>query len=257
VVVSERNTLYRTYSSRLKKSALLGLKKILYKQADVVTVVSEGIKKEMIKEFSIEDHKIQVVNNPLIDASLFDLSNEPISEKYNSKFLVVAVGRFVKQKDYPTLLRAFSSFKNEVENAVLVILGKGPLLNEMKQLASNLEISNQVDFLGFDSNPYKYMSKCNLFILSSLHEGMPGVLIQALALGAVCVSTDCPTGPNELIRNEENGFLVPVGDSVKLTRRMISLSTPEYNLNEIKKNAKLSISKYEITAGVESYFKTI
>ena len=256
LIVSERNTLFRTYSSNFKKFALLKLKDILYKHADVVTTVSLGLKREVVDKFDLSEEKVKVVDNPLIDSEMRMLSDESIASKYAKKIMILAVGRFVKQKDYPTMFKAFAEVLKVHKNACLVILGKGPLMNDIKNLALRMNLQDSIDFLGFDPNPYKYMAKCDIFLLTSLHEGMPGVLIQAMALGAVSVATDCPTGPNEIITNKQNGYLVEVGNYRQVAETIIDiLNSSERNV--VSALAIESVSRYSVTNGVKSYFNAI
>ena len=124
----------------------------------------------------------------------------------------MAVGRFEWQKDYDTLLKAFKKVTQVNNNVGLFILGKGPLENHYRAMVSEMQLDDKVCFAGFDKNPFKYMANADIYVLSSRHEGMPGTLVQALACGAAAVATDCPTGPNELIVDGKNGYLIQVED---------------------------------------------
>jgi glycosyltransferase involved in cell wall biosynthesis len=129
------------------------------------------------------------------------------------------VGRLTPQKDYPTLLRAFSIFRGE-RVAHLAILGEGKDLEYLQKLAGDLGISSRVAFLGFDINPYRFMARCQVLVLSSIWEGFSIVLAEALACGAQIVSTDCPNGPAEILDHGKYGRLVPVGDAVAMAEAM-------------------------------------
>jgi glycosyltransferase involved in cell wall biosynthesis len=131
------------------------------------------------------------------------------------------------QKDYPTLLRAIA--KVNAERPVrLIILGDGEDRSRLERLASDLGISNQVDFAGFQSNPFSWMRLCDVYVMSSSWEGLPGVLLEALASGASVISTDCPTGPSEILEQGRWGHLVPVGDADAMAQKII------FTLNETK-----------------------
>jgi glycosyltransferase involved in cell wall biosynthesis len=114
------------------------------------------------------------------------------------------------------LLKAYSKLPNR-ENYRLIIVGDGPLALPLKVVAQELGISEQVDFVGYDSNPYRYMSRADLFILSSKWEGLANVLIEAMACGCSVVSTDCPYGPREILEDGKYGVLVPVEGAQELT----------------------------------------
>ena len=149
---------------------------------------------------------------------LYVLANQPIEHPWflNKKIpIILAVGRLTKAKDYPTLLRAFALISKK-KKVRLVILGEGEERKSLKNLVRGLDISENIAFLGFQKNPYKYMQKANIFVLSSKREGFPNVLVEAMACGVSVVSTDCQSGPNEIIKNGENGVLVPVGDEKTL-----------------------------------------
>ncbi|PCJ67878.1 MAG: hypothetical protein COA58_01695 [Bacteroidetes bacterium] len=258
-VVSERNSLHRTYSSIVKKKSLLSFKKRYYKQADLVTVVSREIGSEVQEVLGVNESQIRVVNNPLIGDSFFSEMQEEASfpSIETGTFNILAIGRFVKQKDYGTMLKAFNALYTNNKNVRLNILGKGPLQKDIEDLVDILGITNVVSFLGFDSNPFKYLRIADAFILSSLHEGMPGVLVQAMAAGLPVISTDCPTGPNEIIDNNKNGILIPVSDISAAHLALESLlHNPEKSM-EMGKKAALSIERYSINNGVDSYFKIL
>ena len=125
-----------------------------------------------------------------------------------------------RQKDFPTLLIAFSRLVKH-RHARLIVLGKGPLLPELLALARKLGIPGHVDFPGFVENPYAYLARARLFVLSSRHEGIGNVLVEAMACGCPVVSTDCPFGPSEILEGGRWGELVPVGDPVALAEAMI------------------------------------
>ena len=125
--------------------------------------------------------------------------------------IVVGVGRLVKQKDFCTLIRAFAIAREERE-LKLVILGEGPLRKELEKLIRDLNVKNDVWMPGFVSNPYAYMKRSDVFALSSRWEGLGVVVIEAIALGVQVVSTDCHSGPAEILDNGRYGKLVPVAD---------------------------------------------
>jgi glycosyltransferase involved in cell wall biosynthesis len=129
--------------------------------------------------------------------------------------VVVAAGRFVPQKDFPTLLRAFARVRRQ-RAARLLLLGDGPDRPEIEHLIEELGIWHDVALPGFLKNPYPYLVHAGVFVLSSGWEGLPGALIEALYCGPPLVSTDCPTGPREILKGGRYGRLVPVGDEAEL-----------------------------------------
>ncbi|MCY4489744.1 MAG: glycosyltransferase [Deltaproteobacteria bacterium] len=136
--------------------------------------------------------------------------------------VILSAGRLSAQKDYPTLIKAFSRVAEE-RPCRLIILGEGRRRRRLERLLKNLGLTDRASLPGWVDNPFAFMSRAALFVLSSRYEGLPGVLIQALACGSPCVSTDCPTGPAEILRGGELGPLVPVGDPLPLAEAMTSV----------------------------------
>ncbi len=132
---------------------------------------------------------------------------------------MLAVGKLTPQKDYDTLLRAFARVR-EKHPVRLVILGEGQEEGRLRSLAAELGIAEQVQLPGHVDNPYAYMRQASMFVLSSAWEGCPNVLLEALACGSPVVSTDCPSGPKEILANGKYGKLVPVRDEAALASAM-------------------------------------
>jgi glycosyltransferase involved in cell wall biosynthesis len=133
----------------------------------------------------------------------------------------LGAGRHTQQKDFPTLIKAFSKVRQNTK-CRLCLLGKGELSDEYVALADRLGIEDSFELLGYVDNPYKYMRGADLFVLSSIWEGFGNVIVEAMACGTPIVSTDCPSGPAEILDEGEYGSLVPVGDSEKMAEAIIS-----------------------------------
>ena len=168
------------------------------------------------------------------------LSNEQINdlEFLDDEVIIIAVGRLAEEKDYPTLLKAFSIVRSYFK-ARLIILGSGLLERELKYMAKKLDIDNYVNFLGFKKNPYKYFRKADIFVLSSKCEGFGHVIVEAMATGTPAISTDCKSGPREIIGNNEFGVLVPVGDHNALANEICNL------IMDKEKRKKLSLKGFQ------------
>jgi glycosyltransferase involved in cell wall biosynthesis len=234
IIITERSTFSRvsTHASSkiinkiIRRFILPRLVKIFYKKADLIICVSRGVAND-ISEIIGNLPNIEVVYNPVVDSNFLELSKEPVTDfNINSKLLpiILAVGRLTKAKDYPTLLRAFSIVLRE-RPAYLVILGEGEERKNIENLIKKLNILENVFLLGFQKNPLKYMAKADIFVLSSILEGFPNVLVEAMACGVPVVSTVCQSGPNEIVENEKNGLLVPVEDEGALAGAIIKLLT--------------------------------
>ncbi len=254
-VVSERNILFPPNKSRWKRRVMIWVKSVLYKRASWVTAVSKGVERECIEMLGVKPQKTIVVNNPIINQTLLQGKQEEVHHPFFQKFdhVILAVGRFEWQKDYDTLLKAFELLFEKF-SVGLFILGKGPLQSRYESMVQEKGMMASVCFAGFDKNPFKFMSHSSVFALSSRHEGMPGVLIQAMASGVSCVSTDCPTGPNELINDGQNGFLVPVEDYKSLAERISLLLEDQSLRRKFISEGAMSVRRYEEMPGVQSYF---
>ncbi len=217
-------------SGKLQDRSYPILLRLLKSYADAFIAVSEGVARDLADAAKIPHGKIHVVYNPVYQVGMEELMGRPVEHPWFSEGqppVILAAGRLVEQKDYPTLFRAFSRLRHQM-SVHLVILGEGRLLPELKKLAAELNIAEDVDFYGFATNPYCFMARCSVFVLSSAWEGFANVVAEALACGAQVVSTDCKSGPEEILVNGQYGQLVPVGDDVALADAIIvALERPQ------------------------------
>lgn len=196
--------------------------RIGYRWADRIVAVSDATARDFTRSTGIGGERVVSIYNPVITDEIFAKSREPVDHPWlreDGPPVVLAVGRLHPQKDYATLLTAFAELRRHRE-ARLIILGEGEERSRLERLAVELGVAEHVSLPGFVSNPYAYMGRACLFVLSSRWEGLPTVLIEALALGARLVSTDCPSGPHEILQGGELGDLVPVGDPPALAAAM-------------------------------------
>jgi glycosyltransferase involved in cell wall biosynthesis len=163
---------------------------------------------------------IQVIYNPVITPDLRINSQMPLEHPWfnlGEPPVILAVGSLTAQKDFPTLLKAFVQLR-KIRNARLLILGEGEERTAIEALVKQLGLEQDVSLPGFVVNPYPYMFRAPVFVLSSKWEGLPTVVIEALFCGTLIVSTDCPSGPREILQDGQYGQLVPVGDSVNMAQ---------------------------------------
>ena len=216
VVVREANTTESTNGKPVEesKSALLRIAARVYPRAHAVVCVSHGVKNSLMRDLNLSDSsKLSVIYNPVISDQFYTLANEPtplLTFKRKNASLLVAVGRLQKAKDYPTLLRAFAIFRQN-RDSQLLILGEGTEREKLESMISDLGLKEDVLMPGFVSNPFAYMKEADLFVHSSLYEGMPNSIIQALALHKRAVVTRTKDGPAELFDGVEGVKVVSTG----------------------------------------------
>jgi glycosyltransferase involved in cell wall biosynthesis len=216
-------------SSRHDKLILMGAR-VFYGLADVVTAVSQGVADDLAAAFGRQKNWVKVIYNPIVSDEIITKSRQPAEhEFFQDKDIpvILSVGRLEPQKDYPVLLKAFARVRKN-RSCRLIILGQGFDRPALEKLVDDLEIGKDVSLPGYADNPYAYMKQASLFVLSSIHEGLPTVLIEALACGCPVVSTDCPSGPMEILEGGKWGQLVPMKDVDALAAAIeASLSKPK------------------------------
>lgn len=220
--LSEHSNLTETYlTSKIENAFFLKLLiRITYPYVNGVICVSNGVLEDIITMGRLKRDKIKVIYNPVTnDRFNNDIVNEIPDFWRDCSFKILSIGRFVSQKNHALLLNAFCILRKSLD-VKLIILGDGPLYLQTKEYLNKLGLVDSVIMPGFttDTNPFYYHS--NLFVLSSNFEGLPTVLIEALDYGISIVSTDCPSGPSEILSNGIYGTLVPVGDAEKLAFAM-------------------------------------
>ena len=194
---------------------------MLYPRADGLVAVSQGVADDLVAHFRVPREKISVILNPVITPDLEQETPSPPHPWYTEEPpVLLAAGRMEHQKDYPTLLRAFAAVRRRLK-CRLIVLGDGPLRACLEQCARDLGIATDVSMPGFVVNPFAFMRYANVFVLSSAWEGLPNVLVQAMACGCALVSTDCPSGPAEILDHGRHGHLTPVGDHAKMADAIV------------------------------------
>jgi len=209
----------------LKDKLVHFLARRLYRYADAVVAVSEGVAKDLKNHYGLSDKSLKVIYNPVIDPRIAEKAGRDIDPNFFSfsdkeDGVVVAVGSLTKPKDYPTLIRAFSIVRRS-KKIHLLILGEGEERNCLESLARELNLSGVVHMPGFTNNPFAYVKRSNLYVLSSAWEALPTVLIEALSLGVPVVATDCRCGPREILKDGSYGRLVDVGNPSNLAAAIL------------------------------------
>jgi len=201
-----------------------------YPRADAIVAVSNGVADDLAATAGIERERIRTLYNPVVTPSLLDRAQEDVDHPWfepGAPPVVLAAGRLRASKDFGTLLQAFARVR-ETRAARLVVLGEGGEREALARQAQDLRVADDVEFPGFVANPFAYMARAGVFVLTSRYEALGNVLVEAMACGCSVVSTDCPVGPAEILEDGRYGRLVPVGDADALARAIAAaLDDPE------------------------------
>jgi glycosyltransferase involved in cell wall biosynthesis len=192
----------------------------LYPDADAIITTSTGIVRDLAQIAPAASARATVIANASVTEAIAERAAVPCDHPFfadGTAPVVVACGRLIEPKDYPTLLRAMALVRAP-QPPRLIILGNGPLATDLRALARDLGIADRVSFAGYVDNPYAFYARATLFVLSSQWEGFGNVIAEALACGTPVVSTDCPHGPGEILDHGRYGVLVPPGDPAALAR---------------------------------------
>jgi len=232
---------------------LLKLIKLSYPRANAVVSVSQGVRRDLIDFVGLQAHKVCTIYNPIINSKLYDLGQKDISHpwlKPQQPPVILAVGRLSVEKDYHALIRAFQRVRQQ-RPVRLLILGEGEERSKLEHLVRALKLEEDVKLFGFVPNPYAFMRQVSCLVLSSTFEGFGNVLVEALAMGCPVVSTDCPTGPTEILNGGEWGRMVPVGDHKAMAQAIMD------TLNDGKCPQSLFLNVYlkrfEVDEAVSNY----
>jgi glycosyltransferase involved in cell wall biosynthesis len=234
------------------------LVKLFYRYADKIIGVSEGIKANLVEEFNITPNNIEVIYNPIDLDRVPELGELPVEHIFFADRvpIICGVGRLVRQKGFDILLKAFRTITEKMD-ARLIILGEGPENEELSRLADNLAITEKVSFVGFQKNPYKFISKADIFVLSSRYEGLPMVILEAMACGRPVVSTDCKSGPRELLDNGKHGVLVPTEDIDALSSAILKLLRDKALRERFSVSGKQQVKDFDAKKIVSKYEEMI
>jgi glycosyltransferase involved in cell wall biosynthesis len=234
-----------------------------YQQADVIVAVSRALGDDLADVTGIPRERIVTIYNPVIGPTVDRLARESVAHPWlaaGQPPVILSAGRLSPQKDFPTLVRAFARLRRD-RPARLVILGAatgsdektGRRTSELKVLAETLGVADDLDLLGFTYNPYAFMARARLFALSSAYEGFGNVLVEAMACGCPVVSTDCPSGPAEILGQGRYGLLVPVGDDAALAQAMMRILGASPDTDELRRRA----AEFSVERSIDNYLAAL
>ena len=256
VILGEHNTLSSVVrgDNDVRWNIYPTLARWFYPWADGIIAVSAGVADDLAKITKIARERIDVIYNPIVTQELFDKSKVFPDHpwfKMGEPPVLLAVGRLTEQKAFDVLIRAFARV---IENhrVRLMILGEGEERPPLEALVKEYGLEEDICMPGFVPNPYAYMAHAAAFILSSRWEGLPTVVIEAMALGVPIISTDCPSGPREILQDGKYGKLVPVDDPIALGDMIATCLTSNFLLP-----SKESWKPFELERVVDQYIEML
>jgi glycosyltransferase involved in cell wall biosynthesis len=214
IVVQLTTTMSKHKRTLIKKKIERLMVSHIYPWADCIVASSHGVADDFLRYTGVSPKRVRTIYNPVITDAILEQAVQPVEHSFfkpGQPPVIVAFGRLTAAKDYPTLLRAYARVR-KTHTARLVIIGDGEQRPVLEDLTRELGIAEDVHLPGYVQNPFAYLKRAAVFVLSSAWEGLPSVLIEALACGCPIVSTDCPNGPSEILDGGRYGHLVPVGD---------------------------------------------
>ena len=255
ISASSRVTPYDTYSNTLfsKRWILKQLAKLTMKKADVLSCVSKDMVTQYQAIFNNSPHQCiyNIVDDPISREKMLETVNHKWFQS-NQHSVIIASGKLAQWKGFEDLIRAMPIILKE-KNVRLIILGDGPLRSHLEEIINGLNLNSFIDLLGYVENPLKYYKNSDVFVLSSYVEGLPNVLVEAMMCGCTPVSTDCPTGPREVLKDGKYGYLVPTHSPEELAYAVIKALESPIPHDLLNK----AIQPFHVDQVIRSHFKSL
>ncbi len=231
------------------------LLRYFYRWADGIVAVSQGVAEDLSCMTGLPLESIRVIYNPVVTPDIFEKAKEPINHPWfapGEPSVILGVGRLIRQKDFPTLIQAFARVRQH-RPVRLMILGEGENRPQLETLVRELSLEGEVFLPGFAENPYSYMNKAAVFVLSSAHEGFGNVIAEAMAAGTSVVSTNCKSGPAEILEDGKYGRLVPVGDVDALADAILATLSKPTDPEVLRERSRA----FSVERAVEQYLEVL
>lgn len=243
-IVSIRNNLSSEKQTFFRKKMI----EYTCKKADLTVSVSENVKKDLIENFNINKDKVLTIYNPIDIQQLLSVENEynNFRHDFNEYFNIVTMGRLTYQKGQWHLIKAMKEVVKENPKTRLYILGEGELKRDLEVLVNRLDLDDNVIFLGYITNAHKFIKECDLFVFSSLFEGLGNVILEAMALGLPVISTDCKSGPREILAPNSNMDIVCNDVEYGEYGVLVAPFDKQFNINNYDENSQEIILKSAI-----------
>ncbi|AWB35007.1 glycosyl transferase [Orrella marina] len=260
LVISERSTISMEAgkATGLASKVIYTLAPRLYRRADKIVCVSQAVASDLLEFARLPQTLVQTIYNPFDLQRIRALSQQPVEHPWfapGEPPVILGIGRLTEQKDFGLLIKAFTHVRKKYPSR-LVILGDGSDREHLLKLANSLGLSqNDFDMPGFTDNPFAYLARSKVFVLSSRWEGLPGALIEAMACGTPVISTDCPSGPNEILQSGHWGTIIPVGD----TQALIMALTEQLDPDTVRKlpDVRVRAEDFALEQSATSYLGSL
>ena len=262
IIISERSNSSLQYGNHNLQSWINNfLIKELYPKADLIIANSNGNAQDLITNYNVPRYKITTIYNPISLEAIFAI--EPKKDFFDTNYFnLVSVGRLDNGKNYQLLIKSLEFFK--LQKLRLYIFGDGILKTELEKTIQDLKLENRVFLMGFESNPYKYLKAADLFVFSSNHEGFPNVILEAMACELPIVSTNCPSGPNEIFKVNTDydfsdnvvtdyGILVPRNNIKKMVEAINHLMQNKKYYQNCKTQVVKRVADFEVNKILEKF----
>ncbi len=225
-----------------------------YRQATKIVVVSQSIGRHLEKLFDLDANKIKVIPTPVNIAEIKRRSVEPVSDyTFQKEFLYISLlSRLSPEKGINYLLEAFAKLRQRVQSK-LIIIGEGDSRYNLEAMAKTLNIDKDVDFMGYKDNPFKYLKNTDMFVLPSLYEGFPNVILESYVCKVPVIATRCVGGIEEIISDGKNGILVNPGDANSLYKAMYNLALNRKLREQVKLEGTKKVSEFDISLKLKEY----
>ena len=229
--------------------------KAILNRADRIIVNSLEFKKELKRRFQVN---AKCIYNPLNSKEVIKKSKYFFPEIFKNKksLKIINIGRYTEQKDQMTLLKGLKVLDKKIDYEA-VIIGKGFLKDRLINYSQNNGLKNKIKFINFISNPYPLIKQADIFVLSSAYEGLPNVLLEALTLNKFIISTNCPTGPKEILLNGKGGLLFKVGNYKELANKIVYYLKNKKKCQTKLKNAHNQLYRFDYSSNLLKYLNLI
>ena len=231
--------------------------KIIFRYADKIIVNSEEFKLELKKKFNVNSVAIY---NPLNKLEILKLSKKklkfPFFDKDKNSIKIINIGRFTDQKDHLTILKAINNLKNKIKIKLLII-GRGKNLEQMNNYINRNNLKKNIKIINFKLNPYPYLKKSDIFVLASKYEGLPNVLLEAAALKKFIISTDCPTGPKEILKSGKYGYLTKTGNHNNISQKILLFIKEKKKVKLMINKGYKDLTRFDYNYNLNKYFLEI